>query len=213
MDRFFVLSPANLGGPRARMLMREPAEFDLARRLRGAGGVPVGKVFSFVSALYFRGKLAYARAFAARPPADPRASDRVLVIVPGAGLWSVEHPLTIADLRALAGVDVDPANARYRRPLLAAARAMAERLGSDDDVILLGSIASAKYVDVLSAVFAERLKFPAAFVGRGDMSRGGLLLRSVAGGHELDYIPILGAVRHGRRPPKLPPLPGRSNGS
>jgi len=57
MDRVFLLSPANLGGPRARMLMRGRADFYLARRLRKAGGVPLGEVFSFVSALYFRGKL------------------------------------------------------------------------------------------------------------------------------------------------------------
>src|SRR3989442_2476846 len=156
MDRVFLLSPANLGGPRARMLMRGRADFYLARRLREAGGVPLGEVFSFVSALYFRGKLAYARAFSPRGDSgDPPASDSVLVIVPGAGLWPVDRWMTIADLRKLARVDVDPANARYRRPLLAAAHAVAERLGPEDDVILLGSIASAKYVDVLTAVFAE----------------------------------------------------------
>ena len=45
-----------------------------------------------------------------------------------------------------------------------------------------------------------------AFVGRGDMSRGGLLLRHASNGVELDYAPIAGAVLHGKRPPKLPPL-------
>ena len=38
------------------------------------------------------------------------------------------------------------------------------------------------------------------------MSRGGLLLRCVAAGEELPYVPVKGAVRHGPRPPKLAPL-------
>ena len=72
--------------------------------------------------------------------------------------------------------------------------------------MLLGSIASPKYVDILTAIFGERLQFPIAFVGRGDMSRGGLLLRHASDGVELDYVPVLGASLHGARPPKLPPL-------
>jgi hypothetical protein len=59
---------------------------------------------------------------------------------------------------------------------------------------------------VLLAIFGERLKFPFVFVGRGVMSRGGLLLRLAAGGQELDYVSLAGAVRHGTRPPKLDPL-------
>jgi len=73
-------------------------------------------------------------------------------------------------------------------------------------VILLGSIASPKYVDVLQSIFGERLLFPADFVGRGDMSRGGLMLRCVSAAEELVYVPIAGAVRHGVRPPRLAPL-------
>jgi hypothetical protein len=56
-------------------------------------------------------------------------------------------------------------------------------------------------------VFGERLMFPAEFVGRGDMSRGGLMLRSVQSGEPLTYVPLLGATRHGPRPPKLESLP------
>ena len=84
-------------------------------------------------------------------------------------------------------------------------RLLAE-IGPDCDVVLLGSIASPKYVDVLPAIFGERLLFPIDFVGRGDMSRGGLLLRQAREGVELPYVPVPGAVRHGARPPKLPPL-------
>jgi hypothetical protein len=37
------------------------------------------------------------------------------------------------------------------------------------------------------------------------MSRGGLLLRAADAGQELTYEPVAGAVRHGRRPPRLAP--------
>ena len=70
--------------------------------------------------------------------------------------------------------------------------------------VLLGSVASARYVEPLLAIFGDRLFFPPAFVGRGDMSRGGVLLRCVAEGRELDYAPVAGAERHGPRPPRLP---------
>ena len=69
--------------------------------------------------------------------------------------------------------------------------------------MLLGSIASGKYVEVLQPIFGDKLVFPPAFVGRGDMSRGGLMLRCVTAGLELEYVPVAGAVRHGQRPPKL----------
>ena len=70
--------------------------------------------------------------------------------------------------------------------------------------MLLGSVASPKYVDILIGIFGERLRFPVDFVGRGDMSRGGLLLRKAREGVELPYVPVAGAVLHGSRPPRLP---------
>jgi hypothetical protein len=205
--RIFLLSPANCGGQRARMVLAERAGFDLARRLRAPGGAPLGEVFSFMSGLYFRGKLAYARAFAA-PPAAPAAAvaGGVLVIVPGAGLWPAERPLTLTELRAFARVAVSAANPRYRAPLVVAATDLAARIAADCEVVLLGSIASDKYVDALAPIFGDRLRFPLDFVGRGDMSRGGLLLRCVAAHRQLEYAPILGSVRRGARPPKLPAL-------
>lgn len=203
--RVFLLSPANCAGARARMVVSERATFPLAARLRSEAGAPIGDVFSFVSRLYFRGKLAYARAYAAPPdPDSPVVGAGVLVITPTAGLRAAETRLTIAAIRAFAAVDVDAANPEYRRPLEQSAHALARDLG-DGDVVLLGSIASSKYVDVLSGIFEERLLFPADFVGRGDMSRGGLLLRAVADGVELPYIPVAGAVRRGHRPPRLDP--------
>jgi hypothetical protein len=206
-SRVFLLSPANCGGRRARMVMGERASFDLAQRLRTRSGAPIGEVFAFLSGLYFRGKLAYGRAFAQPPdPLSPISGAGVFVITPTAGLRPVDTLVTIDALRAFGRVDVAVDNPRYRKPLETSARALAADVGPDCDVILLGSIASPKYVDVLQSIFGQRLLFPADFVGRGDMSRGGLMLRSVAAGEELRYIAVAGAVRNGQRPPKLAPL-------
>lgn len=184
--------------------MSERAGFDLATRLRGAEGAPLGEVFSFLSGLYFRGKLAYARAFACPPEGVDLDGSGVLVITPNAGLRAPDTRVTLEAIRGFAGVDVSADNPQYRRPLERSARALAEEIG-DCPVVLLGSIASAKYVDVLLGIFGDRLLFPEAFVGRGDMSRGGLLLRCVAAREELAYVPVAGAVRKGARPPKLDP--------
>jgi hypothetical protein len=200
----FILSPARADGERAQMLLSPRASFPLAVRLRTAAGAPLGDVMSFLSGLYFRGKLAYARTFA-RPPAR---TEGVLVITADAGLRPPSTPLTVEALQGAARVDIDARNPRYRRPLEESAAALAARLGPRDHVVLLGSIASEKYVSILTAVFGERLVFPLEFVGRGDMSRGGLLLRCVAAGTELTYAPVVGAVRSGPRPPKLTPIPG-----
>lgn len=192
--RVFLLSPAHCGGERAALLLSPRASFDLARRLREPDGATLGEVFSFLSGLYFRGKLAYATRFGVP-----------LVITTNAGLRPADDRVTLTDLRAAGRVDIHAGNPRYRRPLLTSAQAVSHTLGRDADVTLLGSIASDKYVGVLLEVFGERLTFPAAFVGRGDMSRGGLLLRCVRAGLELDYVPVAGAVRHGPRPPRLAP--------
>lgn len=208
-SRVFLLSPANCSGPRAKIVLSDKASFDLAVRLRSEQGVAIGEVFAFISGLYFKGKLAYALAFA-RPP-DPAADltgSGALVITPNAGLRPVETAVTAAAVRGFAGVDIASNDPRYRRPLLASARALDEEVGPDCEIVLLGSIASAKYVDVLTEVFGDRLKFPLDFVGRGDMSRGGLLLRCVRSGEELPYVPVEGAVRHGPRPPRLAPIKG-----
>jgi hypothetical protein len=205
--RLFLLSPANLGGERAKLIFSPRAGFALARTLRSPAGAPLGDVMSFVSGLYFRGKLAYARAFARPPdPACAVAAGGVLVITPHAGLLAAGGLITLAELRAAARVDIRLDNHRYRRPLETTARALAARVGEGCDVVLLGSVASDKYVAILGQIFGGRLKFPLEFVGRGDMSRGGLLLRCVAEGSELTYVPVTGAARHGARPPRLMPL-------
>ena len=175
--------------------------FDLAVRLRSDGGVALGEVFAFVSGLYFKGKLAYALAFARPPePGAPIAGSGALVITPNAGLRPAETRVTADALRAFAGVDIAANDPRYRAPLLASARALDEEIGADCEVVLLGSIASAKYVDVLTEVFGDRLLFPIDFVGRGDMSRGGLLLRA-----RPEQRRAALRARRGRRPPRSAP--------
>ena len=207
MGRIFLLSPANCGGRRAGQILSDRAEFTLARRLRSPDGAPLGEVFAFMSGLYFRGKLAYARCFTRPPdPDDPMAAGGVLVITPNAGLRSADVVGTRASIRAFAGEPISLDNERYLRPLERSAQALRASVGPDCDVVLLGSVASGKYVEVLQPVFGDRLLFPPSFVGRGDMSRGGLMLRCVESGEELDYVPIAGATRHGPRPPKLAPL-------
>jgi len=207
-SRIFLLSPANCGGRRAQLISSPRAQFPLAEMMRTAAGAPLGDVFSFVSGLYFRGKLAYARRFACPPqPADPLAEGGVLVITPNAGLRTPDTPVTAASFRAFAAASIDASNAAYRTPMERAARTLLDAVGPECEIVLLGSIASAKYVEVLLPIFGEKLMFPPAFVGRGDMSRGGLMLRCVAAGAELEYAPVEGAVRRGQRPPKLPPMP------
>jgi hypothetical protein len=199
--RIFLLSPANASGVRAKMIVSERAQFELARRLR-SDSLPLGEIFTFISGLYFRGKLAYARAFAA----PPRGMPGVFVITAGAGLVAPETPVTLDQLRRNLSVPIAASEARYRIPLERDARLLFDRLDSTCEIVLLGSIATAKYVEPLMGIFGERLLFPAEFVGRGDMSRGGLMLRAAREGAPLTYVSVANAVRHGVRPPKLPKL-------
>jgi hypothetical protein len=181
------------------MILSDRAQFALARRLRNEEAVSLGEVFTFLSGLYFRGKLAYANAFAL-----PDES-RVLVITPTRGLVPASTAVSLGDLREFAEVDVEENDPRYRRPLERDLKRLVRQLTPECEVILLGSIATGKYVSVMLEILRERLCFPADFVGRGDMSRGGLLLRCAADRTELNYIPVEGAVRKGKRPPKLTP--------
>ena len=200
--RLFLLSPANAGGERARLVFNEEARFELALKLRSAQGATMAETFTFLSGLYFRGKITYALRFA-RPPAGVPG---VLVITPNEGLRLPNERVDIERLRRFAQVDIARDDPRYKRPLQRDARALAAHIDSASEIVLLGSVATGKYVDVLTKVFGARLLFPSAFVGRGDMSRGGLLLRCARDDQELDYVPVLGAVRHGPRPPRLAPV-------
>lgn len=183
------------------MVLAEGAKFELAERLR-AEGAAIGEIFSFVSGLYFRGKAEYARRFAG-PPEGVAAA---LVITPDRGLVAPETVVTVEALREMARVPVEAGEARYMEPLRRDIGTLRAAAGPECAVVLLGSVATGKYVDPLVDEFGERLLFPAEFVGRGDMSRGGLLLRCARSGEELEYVPVAGAKRHGRRPARLPKL-------
>lgn len=194
--RIFLLSPASCGGKRAALLFNDKAEFDIARRVREQPGVPLGEVFSFLSGLYFRGKLAYAREFE-NPP--PRRAPGIQIITPTDGLYSPGSLVTLNDLERFAAVPIDPEDPRYRYPLERDAGKIADRIGPKCQVVLLGSVATGKYVDVLLPIFGERLVFPKDFIGHGDMARGGMLLQHADSGAELTYIPVSHPSRLGVR--------------
>jgi len=200
--RVFLLSPAHSAGKRAALLLGGRGRFALAERLGAGGTITLAEAFSFLSGLYFRGKLAYARRFAS-PPAGVLG---VQVITSNRGLLPAETEVTAGELRAFAETEIRADEPRYRDPLL---RDLASIDGAvmggaaPPQIVLLGSIATGKYVDVLLDVLGERLLFPSEFVGRGDMSRGALLLRAAREGRELACQPAATTVRRGRRPRKV----------
>jgi hypothetical protein len=187
MRNVFLLSPASLTGLRAKQLISPRANFDAAQLYRSPEGVPIAVAFTFMSALYFRGKIAYANTFA-------RGED-IHVIAPGFGFVPPNWAITPDRMKILQRTEVDARKRNYRQPLERDARALAAKIDDDTQVILLGSVASGKYVDILHPIFRERLKFPAAFAGLGDMSRGGLMLRAARARLELEYV-ALDTPRH-----------------
>ncbi|MCR6656077.1 MAG: hypothetical protein NVV63_09735 [Opitutus sp.] len=195
--RLFLLSPAKVSGARAGLLLNPHAPFALARQFHREG-LPLADVFSFASGLYFRGKITYARRFA-----DENASDVIRVITTNAGLLDPLTHVTPESLRAFGDSEIHEGNPLYAGPLRRDAQTSARELSADGCAILLGSIATAKYRDVLLECFGERLLFPRDFIGRGDMSRGGLLLRAAREGVELPYSPVLGAILKGKRAPRI----------
>jgi hypothetical protein len=195
MRTVFLLSPAFCGGRRAGILLNPTSAAVTVLEFR-SGKMTLGRAFSFMSGLYFRGKLSYAERFG-----------EALVITPTRGLQPPALPFTLSLLREFAVGDVSLDNPEYRSALERDVQALAKRIGRRSQVVLLGSVASGKYVDVLLPILGTRLRYPTAFIGRGDMSRGGLMLRSAASGVELDYDALTAGVRpRGPRPPKLDPL-------
>jgi hypothetical protein len=185
------------------MLLRDGSSMAMALSL-AEGTLPLGEAFSFMSGLYFRGKVAYAKAFGRRVDPGPSA----FIITSTRGLQPPDVLVDRNVIEEFAALDVAHDEPRYRDPLVADARALAAALAGDARVVLLGSVATAKYLDVLASTFQSRLYFPSAFIGRGDMSRGGLMLRSASSGEELEYVALSAATtRRGPRPPKLSPLP------
>lgn len=197
--RIFLLSPASCGGKRAALLFNPRAEFVIAQRVRSDEGAPLGEVFSFLSGLYFRGKLNYARAFE-NPP--PRKAAGVHIITPTDGFCSPGLMVTLEDLDRFAAVPIDASESRYRYPLEVDAKRLADKIGPKCEVVLLGSVATGKYVDVLEPIFGKRLVFPQEFLGHGDMARGGMLLKRAESGVELTYMPVSSPLRLGTRATK-----------
>jgi hypothetical protein len=181
--RIFLLSPASLAGRRAELLFRETAAFELATRLRQAGA-SVGEIFSFISGLYFRGKLAYASAFS-----EPLSSESIFVITATHGLLAPDVSIRRDCLYEMAQVPINASDPRYRLPLERDVTRLAAQIGKADEIVLLGSIATPKYLEPLCSVLGERVMVPSDFLGRGDMSRGSLMLRAVRDRTQLAYMP------------------------
>jgi hypothetical protein len=196
--RIFLLSPASLNGIRAKQLMSPRAKFEAAQLYRSPEGVPIAIAFAFMSALYFRGKIGYAMHFA-----EP---GHVFVITPGFGLVPPDWRINEERMKVMRRTPIDVTKRTYVKPLIRDAAEIASSK-PDSEVVLLGSVATGKYVDVLQPIFGSRLRFPVAFAGLGDMARGGLMLRAVRADRELEYT-ALSSPRH--RPPgtsgKMPSL-------
>jgi hypothetical protein len=197
--RVFLLSPASVDGVRAAQLTSRWAAFEAARRYRSPEGVSVEEAFTFMSSLYFRGKIAYARHFAAAPPelALGAGDDGILVIAPGFGLVPPSWRITRERMRKLRRTPVDLNDPAYCKPLRQHAGQLRERAPASR-VVLLGSVATGKYVDLLLPVFGDRLCFPREFAGAGDMKRGGMMLKAVREDRELDYVTLDAPRRRAR---------------
>lgn len=195
--RVFLISPANVAGTRGKRLLDGTSPSELGRRLN-ADGAPLHEVFTYMSSLYFRGKLLYARKFCNPPPGLPG----VLIITPSRGLLRPEALMTRAEMAEISYIRALHTNPGFRDPLDRDARLLADKLEAGTEVVLLGSIATLKYVEPLVAILGVRLVFPQDFVGRGNMSRGGLLLRCCREDRELKYSPVMNAVLHEKRPAK-----------
>ena len=191
MSRVFILSPANCNGLRARWVLRKSSRSDLAMRLRSAEGVSVGELFTYLSALYFRGKLAYARSFAEPPSSCPG----IFIITPTAGLLEHDAVIHLSRLRGFGRVPIHLKNRTYRAALRRSAKELIARIGPHCEIVLLGSVATGKYLDILAPIFGRRFRVPAEFFGLGDMARGGLLLRCVRENRQLNYVEVASVLR------------------
>jgi hypothetical protein len=135
-------------------------------------------VFNFVSGLYFRG-LTTRRL---RKPSTTLASS------PRRQAWAHGTAVRLDDLARYAAVSIGVGESAIACRS-SGCRRLARGLSPGDEVVLLGSIATPKYLAILEPIFGDRLRVPRDFIGRGDMSRGTLLLRAVRAASELEYIP------------------------
>jgi hypothetical protein len=107
--------------------------------------------------------------------------------------------LPLSRLRGFARVPISKRNPLYRRSLRRDLSKLTAQLEADCEIILLGSIASSRYLDILSEALGPRLKVPLDFVGMGDMQRGALLLRCIRENRELSYIEAAAIAARGLR--------------
>ncbi|HVS65001.1 MAG TPA: hypothetical protein VMT85_16025 [Thermoanaerobaculia bacterium] len=187
----FLISPASLHGVRGRRLLAPGASGVWPRRLRG--GAPIGELFTAVSSLYFRGKLAYALRFG--------GAGGTLVIAPGVGLVTPEWRLDREAALRMSEIRVRSSEDAYRRPLEQALRRLLDETGGD--FVFLGSLATDRYLAVLAPLLGSRLLTPAALYGMGNMRRGSVLLEAAESGEELEYVPCRPPqARRSKRPPE-----------
>ena len=197
--RIFLLSPASTEGLRAQQLTSPRARFGAAERYRSPEGVTIAEAFTFMSSLYFRGKIGYARHFAAPPPemALGTQDDGILVIAPGFGLVPPSWRITPEEMKKLRRTPVDLKSRAYCAPMKKHVEQLRD-LAPAAWVVLLGSVATGKYVDLLLPALGDRLLFPRDFAGAGDMKRGGMMLRAVREDQELAYVTLAAPRRRAR---------------
>lgn len=184
-ETIFLLSPAKLNGKRGKMLFDPDARFELAQALRSREGAALSDVYGFVSSLYFRGKAAYAAKFA-----RPAEAAGAWIITPGGGLCALAERVTQARLEGWQAVAISEQNPHFTAPLVRHLSALVDAVSTQARFVLLGSVASKKYVVPLLEVLGSRLLYPTEFEGLGDMSRGALLLRCAREGTELEYAAV-----------------------
>jgi hypothetical protein len=194
----FLLSPADASGRRGQMLLNPKSQFELAQRLR-TSGITLGEAYSFMSSLYFRGKLSYAATFANQTHDQPS----IQIITPTRGLLSPHTTLNLSDLSDLGLERILEKNPRYRDPLERDLRKLSESLGTEGKVIFLGSLGTKRYIPLLKEILGNRILVPRDFLGMGNMKRGAVLLRCVREHRQLSYVTL--ADTEVTRKPKLGP--------
>ncbi|HEY9154959.1 MAG TPA: hypothetical protein VIM69_07510, partial [Opitutaceae bacterium] len=139
-----------------------------------------------LSGLYFRGKVAYVERFSQSPSGAVGA----WVITSNQGLLPLHAPIGLEDIRSFSQTPIASDEPRYLDPLRRDLARLVTENDASTEYVLLGSVSTDKYSEALLSVLGDRVLFPSDFLGRGDMSRGALMLRHSRSGVELDYAPL-----------------------
>ena len=107
------------------------AKFAAAMQYRTEAGVEVADAFAFMSALYFRGKIAYARQFAV--PSALIGGNGIFVITSGYGLVPPDWRLTEERMKRMRRIDIDADARNYTKPLREHAQLIAVKDYLDSD--------------------------------------------------------------------------------